>query len=140
MFFFVPCTPAAQPRPRFNTKSGRAYNPSGPAKTVKAATVAAFHGQGGTTEPLEGPVSMTLTFIFPRPQAMIWKKKKMPKEWHTKKPDIDNLEKTVLDALNGLAYKDDSQVCCVLKSKVIASGSDVPGISVTIDPINLKPA
>lgn len=28
----------------------------------------------------------------------------------TKKPDIDNIGKAVCDALNGLAYKDDSQV------------------------------
>ena len=31
----------------------------------------------------------------------------------TKKPDIDNIMKAVLDALNGVAYYDDSQVCKV---------------------------
>jgi len=31
----------------------------------------------------------------------------------TKKPDIDNIIKIVLDALNGVAYYDDSQVCRV---------------------------
>lgn len=31
----------------------------------------------------------------------------------TKKPDIDNIIKIVLDALNGVAYYDDSQVCKV---------------------------
>ena len=31
----------------------------------------------------------------------------------TKKPDIDNIMKVVLDALNGVAYYDDSQVCKV---------------------------
>ena len=31
----------------------------------------------------------------------------------TKKPDIDNIMKVVLDALNGIAYHDDSQVCKV---------------------------
>ena len=32
------------------------------------------------------------------------------KELPTKKPDIDNIVKIILDALNGLAYKDDTQV------------------------------
>ena len=32
------------------------------------------------------------------------------------KPDVDNLCKTILDALNGLAYEDDKQVVeCVIK-------------------------
>lgn len=29
---------------------------------------------------------------------------------HIKKPDLDNMAKSVLDALNGLAYIDDSQI------------------------------
>lgn len=35
----------------------------------------------------------------------------------TKKPDIDNIVKVVLDALNGLAYKDDTQVVRVFAQK-----------------------
>ena len=34
-------------------------------------------------------------------------------EWEirpTKRPDLDNIAKAVLDALNGLAYQDDSQI------------------------------
>lgn len=38
-------------------------------------------------------------------------------EYPTKKPDIDNIVKVVLDALNGLAYKDDTQVVRVLAQK-----------------------
>lgn len=33
------------------------------------------------------------------------------------KPDLDNLIKTVLDALKGLAYKDDTQVCSIMANK-----------------------
>ena len=35
----------------------------------------------------------------------------------TKTPDIDNLLKTVLDGLNGVAFRDDAQVCEVVASK-----------------------
>lgn len=33
------------------------------------------------------------------------------------KPDADNVAKSILDALNGLAYKDDSQVANLLVFK-----------------------
>ena len=35
----------------------------------------------------------------------------------SRKPDIDNVLKVVLDALNGVAYKDDSRVVCVEAEK-----------------------
>ena len=35
----------------------------------------------------------------------------------TKKPDIDNIVKIVLDSLNGVAYIDDSQVVALLVEK-----------------------
>lgn len=38
----------------------------------------------------------------------------------TRKPDIDNVLKIVLDALNGVAYKDDSRVVCVEAQKVFS--------------------
>lgn len=38
--------------------------------------------------------------------------------WYTKKKDLDNLAKSVLDALNGVAYADDSQIACLYLSKV----------------------
>ena len=39
------------------------------------------------------------------------KKVKLLNTGYTHRPDVDNLTKAVLDALNGLAYKDDAQVC-----------------------------
>ena len=39
------------------------------------------------------------------------------KVFPTKKPDLDNLAKAVLDALNGVAYKDDCQIVTVLSKK-----------------------
>ena len=39
-------------------------------------------------------------------------------DFPTKKPDIDNIEKIIEDALNGLAYKDDSQIVEVFKRKI----------------------
>ena len=39
---------------------------------------------------------------------------------YTKKIDADNLAKSILDALNGLAYDDDAQVCMLVVKKLYA--------------------
>lgn len=51
----------------------------------------------------------------------------------TKKPDVDNIVKAVLDALNGLAYKDDTQVTRISANKMYGENAH---IEVTI--VNLE--
>lgn len=47
-----------------------------------------------------------------------------------KKPDCDNIAKAILDALNGIAYHDDSQVVCLWIEKWYVP--DEPCVIVTI--------
>ena len=47
----------------------------------------------------------------------------------TSKPDCDNIAKAVLDALNGIAYHDDSQVVCLCVGKWY---SEMPCVIVSI--------
>ena len=57
---------------------------------------------------------------FPIPKATSKKKREAMEAghiFHTKKPDCDNIAKACLDALNGIAYYDDSQVCILAVSK-----------------------
>ena len=51
--------------------------------------------------------------------------------WPTKKPDADNIAKVVLDALNGVAYKDDTQV---VHLDVIKMYGESAYVEVTIRP------
>ena len=44
---------------------------------------------------------------------------------YTKKVDADNLAKSVLDALNGIAYDDDAQVSLLLVYKAYAETARV---------------
>ena len=76
-------------------------------------------------KPLAGPLFMRLTFHLPRPKSL---QKRI--SHHTKKPDIDNLFKAIADALNGIAYVDDSQVTMLFASKVY---SERPGVEIFID-------
>lgn len=103
--------PIAKQRPRV-TRAGIAYTPS---KTVNYETVVKYTYQSlyGHREPILGRIEATITAVFPVPKSYSKKKTAELLNGHhnyDKKPDCDNLAKIILDALNGIAYKDDSQV------------------------------
>ena len=54
---------------------------------------------------LSGALDVHLSFYMQRPQSLPNKI-----QYHTKRPDIDNLTKSVLDALEGVIYERDSQI------------------------------
>jgi Holliday junction resolvase RusA-like endonuclease len=133
--FAVPAIPVAQPRQRVTTIGGhaRTYMPAKhPVQAFKATTRLAYAEAAGDAEPASGPVMLTLEFLMPRPKAMCWKTKPTLRAPHTKKPDIDNLVKAVMDALTGLAWRDDTQVCFLFAAKSIAAGDESPSVKVTI--------
>lgn len=72
---------------------------------------------------LKGAVKLDLLFCFK-------KAKTCKKTLHTQRPDIDNLEKAVLDGLNKVAFVDDCQVV-ELNSKKVFSDTDKIVITVT---------
>ena len=52
---------------------------------------------------------------------------------HTKRPDIDNISKIVMDALNGIAWHDDSQVISILARKQYAEEAGVDVVITGLD-------
>ena len=66
--------------------------------------------------PLEGPIALKCWFWFDFPKSM--SKKKREDAVHTKRPDLDNLVKFVKDCLNGIVWKDDSQVVTLTAKKL----------------------
>lgn len=84
----------------------------------------------------ECPIALCVAYIFPRTQNQIWKTKPMPRLRHAKRPDSDNITKGVKDALNGVAWKDDSQVCDERYVKRIAAGDEQARTIVWIKPLS----
>jgi Holliday junction resolvase RusA-like endonuclease len=75
-------------------------------------------------KPFEGPISIKASFRFPLPKSTP-KKRKTPIEegallgYKTTKPDLnDNLMKGFADAMNGIVFTDDSQVCRLTTEKI----------------------
>ena len=118
----IPGEPVAQGRPRFSTQHGfvRAYDPQKSRSYkdyVRAVAVQHIHQQ------LLGPVMMTVDIYRGIPKS--WSKTKQEQAERgiikpTLKPDVDNYVKAIKDALNGIAYVDDSQVTVLLISKFYA--------------------
>lgn len=111
--FFVHCEPVPQPRAKVSTRGGfaRAYvDKKHPSHALKQAIREAFVG-----EKLQGPIGCDLLFRFTRPKSHT--RKQRESGWHTGKADIDNLQKLVFDALNGVAYDDDKQIAFVIAYK-----------------------
>lgn len=131
MIFHVRGIPRPQPRPRAFSRGGKArvYTP-GTAEHWKSCIAAAVEDLI-PAEPMTGPLRLTIEFRFPRPKYQYGTgknsakiKPKYASEWHAKKPDRDNCEKAVLDALSELGFwRDDAQVCC---GEVVKKWADQP--------------
>lgn len=131
----IPAIPIAQPRPRAVNVQGRSMLVSNPAKhpvTAFKATCQLIARNEYQGPPLDGPISLTIVFILPRPKVKIWKKQPMPRERHNKRPDLDNLVKSVVDALSGLLWRDDAQIYHVDASKFVASGEEQPHVGISV--------
>lgn len=106
-------TPFAKQRPRA-TKKGRfvtIYTPP-ETKSYEKRVRDQYYEQNGFRM-LDGPLEVNITGVFAVSDSISKKRKKLMLEGkilHTKKPDCDNMAKIALDALNGIAYKDDSQI------------------------------
>lgn len=140
----IPAIPVAQPRARASTVGGfvRVHTPTSiknadgsrkahPIVAFKATVRMVFEReyQGA---PLAGPLRCDLVFVMPRPKSLIWKTRAMPRAFHASKPDRDNLDKSVMDALKGLAWNDDAQVCQGSIEKWIAAGDEQPHVLIQI--------
>ena len=88
---------------------------------------------GSGSCPLERnlPLEISIFALFPIPKYVSRKTKELMlngRLFPTKKPDADNIIKVILDALNGVAYRDDVQICSVyFASQCRAAGGRYSG-------------
>lgn len=85
--------------------------------------------------PWGGGIKAQMQFIFPFTQALRKNKAIMEsykagnKILKTTKPDLDNLEKLVYDAMAYRVYVNDSQICNKFSEKIYG---DIPGIKISL--------
>lgn len=111
MRFIVPGQPVGKARARTVLNRGKVHSFT-PAKTANFENLVRleFTEKYPGHVPVEGPISMTIRAYFEPPKYMKFKTVPAEQTPHAKRPDADNVYKAVADGLNGIAYRDDSQI------------------------------
>jgi Holliday junction resolvase RusA-like endonuclease len=122
VIFQVEGTPVGKGRPKF-ARRGNFVSTYTPTKTrdyeelIRDAAKTAM----GSAEPIEAPVMACIYITVPIPASCSKKRSAAcldGSERPCKKPDIDNIVKAYLDSMNGIVYKDDTQVISLHATKV----------------------
>ena len=117
--FTVPGKPVSKGRPRFR-RTGEYVQTYTDKNTKDYEQSVRDCWEAGNFPKLEGPVTAKIAAFFPIPKSGSKKKKAEMNEGkipYFGREDVDNLAQAVLDAINGHAYKDDSQVTLLVVSK-----------------------
>ncbi len=131
--FWVAGKPIAQPRS--SPGRGHHYTPDNGVKQWKDAIglelCCAYDYYNAKL--LTCPLRIDLCFYIERPANEIRKTLPNLPYLHTKLPDKDNLEKAVLDALQDVLYKNDSQVASGMTTKIrCGDGCWTPGVQIKV--------
>lgn len=137
VFFVVKGEPVPQGRPRFASVQGRFVHAYDPQKSVIYKNLIKWHIRQFQMEypsipELKSNIFLELKIFRPIPASFSKRKRQLIAEgmlFPNTKPDTDNYVKTVLDAANGMLFKDDSAVIGILARKYY---SDNPRIEVML--------
>ncbi len=106
--FEIPGQPTAKQRPRMGRRG--AYTPKKTKDYQRRVGIFAMNGTRAAKIPDGTPVVVLMAFIFKRPKRLMGKKHPDGLVPMLAKPDGDNVEKAVLDGLDGLVFHDDARV------------------------------
>lgn len=144
--FIIPGEPKGKGRARSRiakARDGRQfvthYTPSGTVEYENLVRMAAHEAMAGAA-PTSFPCFVEIMVFCSVPAS--WSNKKRAKAiagevFPTGKPDLDNIEKAILDGMNKIVFRDDSVVCDVSKRKRYA---ETPRVEVWVREIGGEPA
>jgi len=105
--FSIPGEPVPQPRPRVSTRGGfaRAYVPAKHPVHAYRQSLAAAARAAGLSDTGE-PLSVVIDAVFVRPKSHLRKSGVKPDAPKLPRPDVDNIAKACLDALQDVIGDD----------------------------------
>lgn len=134
--FMVLGDPKGKQRPKFS-RQGKFVRTYTPKQTVDYEEKVRNEYIRQVDERLQGPIGAKITGYFQVPKSASKKKKaELIGEFHTVKPDTDNIGKIILDPLNDVAFDDDKQVCKLAVEKYYG---ETPGVVVELKELRKRP-
>ena len=125
--FKIPGPPVGKERPRVSR--GHTYTPE---RTVAYEQWVLLHARNARVRPLEGPLKMQV--VWCKQVTASWSKKRKAEAllgvYATGTPDLDNVVKSISDALNGIAYQDDAQIAVLWASRIYVAGDSWVGVEI----------
>ena len=119
--FTVPGFVQAQERPRFSRMGKGVRTHDAPKSRSYKELVKLVAWENKPQKPLDGALRLTIdVYIVPPKNLQTGPKMakiKQGKIHHTKKPDVENLAKGIMDGMTGIIYTDDSRVVQLIVSK-----------------------
>ncbi len=120
----IPGKPIGKARPKFS-RQGNFVKTYTPEKTVNYENWVKMCWMQSGQEKMQGNIIAVIVARFMIPQSFSKKKRnELNEKPCPKKPDCDNIAKSILDALNGIAYDDDAQIVDLSVSKVYSANEE----------------
>lgn len=116
--FFIAGRPVPKQRAKYSSKTGRFYTPK---ETVIYENYVKEITKDYIVLPLVGPVKVEMIMYF---------------NASSKRPDIDNVIKSVLDGMTGAAYTDDSQIMEVHAIIRLINKKEGQGVKIKISEVD----
>ena len=130
--FSVPCEPKGKSRPRFS----KSFVYPDKNQVNWEQMFALYANEHRPESPIEGPISLSILFVLNRPKRLQRKKDPDCKIACDKKPDLDNMIKSVQDSLNGQGWwHEDAQIARIGAGKCYSERGMPARIEVQISPI-----
>ena len=131
--FFIPGNPVAQGRGRI-VRIGQNARIADPVKSREwKAYVKAVAAEHAPATPSSKPIYLSLRFDFMRPKS------RKRDRFVVTRPDVDNLAKGIMDAMNGIFFEDDRQVASLGVLKAYTKADGAPGVYVHLSDMEQVP-
>ena len=118
--FQIPLEPVGQMRARHAAIGGHSRTYKAPKQKAAETSLLAMSLPYVPSAPLDGPLELTVDAYMPIPASMPKGKREMALNGEirpTKKPDIDNVIKHLLDVYNGIFWQDDKNIVGIMARK-----------------------